>query len=585
MPTDNQIQIPSAWKYTHSIVKNSWAPYKLMVFVTIFWSICFIAQSYPIKRIIDWMEGWAMSSFQDFLPMIFALIWIYIATDLLRFLANYLWATVFAVLPTLIKDHLYEYTKDHSYQFFNNTLSWQIGQKINNVAEEAQNIVEVCYRHIIPQAIMFIILLGQTYLISGRLFLFTVLWAGFYSILNYYLLRKYVIYTTEVSDLDSKTNWHLIDLLWNTVLTKLFSSKTAQDPQFRNALFAEQEKRRNRQVFEGLFNYIINASLALLTISTIVLLIRLYTLGKVSLGEVVLIITMVWIFVDNLWDVSYQVLSMFESVGVIDEWLQVLLIPHDQKDNTATTTTLTINEPEITFENMKFWYSEDKLLFSNFNLHIKPYEKIWIVGKSWAGKTSLVHLLLRLHDIQQWSIFIWENNIYEISLEELRQNISFIPQENSLFHRSILENIVYAKPWATMNEVISACQKAYIHDFIEKLPKWYNTIVWERWVKLSGGQKQRIAIARAILKNSPILILDEATSSLDTESEVHIQKALEEAMQHKTVIAIAHRLSTLRNMDRIIVLDNGNIVEQWNHEELLAQNGIYKSLYDLSNFE
>lgn len=248
----------------------------------------------------------------------------------------------------------------------------------------------------------------------------------------------------------------------------------------------------------------------------------------------------------------------------------------------ATTPTLRPMPPSISFQNAAFSYTPDKPLFSNLNLNIAAGEKIGIVGLSGAGKSTLVNLLLRAYDLQSGKILIAGQDIAGVTLFSLHQNISLIAQEPALFNRSISENIRFARPKATDEEVRAAARLACIHDTIMKLPQEYDSIVGERGVKLSGGERQRIAIASAILKNAPLLILDEATSALDSESEAAIQQALQNIMQHKTVIAIAHRLSTLKNMDRIIVLDNGKIIEDGTPHKLLKnKSGLFCRLYNL----
>lgn len=248
----------------------------------------------------------------------------------------------------------------------------------------------------------------------------------------------------------------------------------------------------------------------------------------------------------------------------------------------ATTPTLRPIPPSISFQNAAFSYTPDKPLFSNLNLNIAAGEKIGIVGLSGAGKSTLVNLLLRAYDLQSGKILIAGQDIAGVTLFSLHQNISLIAQEPALFNRSISENIRFARPKATDEEVRAAARLACIHDTIMKLPQGYDSIVGERGVKLSGGERQRIAIAAALLKNAPVLILDEATSALDSESETAIQQALQNIMQRKTVIAVAHRLSTLRRMDRIIVLDNGAVVEDGTPQKLLKnKSGLFRRLYNL----
>ncbi len=239
---------------------------------------------------------------------------------------------------------------------------------------------------------------------------------------------------------------------------------------------------------------------------------------------------------------------------------------------------LRIKKATVEFDNVSFAYGKNKV-FHNFNLNIDNAEKVGIVGLSGAGKTTLCNLLLRMYDVDSGAIKIDGNDIRDIKQDSLLKNISYVPQETTLFNRTILENIKYAKPSATKKEVIAAAKKANIHDFITKLPNGYNTLVGNNGIRLSGGQRQRVSIARALLKNAPILMLDEATSALDSQNEQMIQKSLAIAMHGKTTLVIAHRLSTLKNMDRIVVIKNGKIIETGNHNQLLRQNGEYSKLW------
>ena len=236
--------------------------------------------------------------------------------------------------------------------------------------------------------------------------------------------------------------------------------------------------------------------------------------------------------------------------------------------------------PAIDFDNVSFGYG-DRGVLKSFDLHINPGEKIGIVGLSGAGKSTLCNLMLRMYDVDGGAVLVNGMDIRDVKQDSLRQHIAYVPQESVLFNRTILENIRYARPNASRRDVITAAKRAHIHDFIMELPNGYDTLVGNRGIKLSGGQRQRIAIARALLKNAPILILDEATSALDSQNEMFIQKSLKLVMNKKTTIAIAHRLSTLRNMDRIVVMSRGHIIEAGSHAELLRRGGAYKRLWNM----
>lgn len=301
--------------------------------------------------------------------------------------------------------------------------------------------------------------------------------------------------------------------------------------------------------------------------------------GMITVGDFALLLTLNISIIDMLWSLSRDIMQFSKLVGETRQGLEIALTPHEITD-IPDAKPLVIKEGKVIFDKVKFQYKNTAPLFQNKSVIIKSGEKVGLVGYSGSGKTTFVNLILRMYDIKEGNIYIDDQNIKEVTQESLRGGIAVIPQDTSLFHRTLMENIRYGKPDATDEEVIKAAKKAYAHEFIEKLPLRYDSLVGERGIKLSGGQRQRIAIARAILKDAPILILDEATSQLDSVTEEYIQKSLWDLMQEKTTIVIAHRLSTLLHMDRIIVFDNGKIIEDGTHEQLLSRNGHYKTLWN-----
>ena len=303
-----------------------------------------------------------------------------------------------------------------------------------------------------------------------------------------------------------------------------------------------------------------------------------WDMGAISLGDFVLVLSLIADLSGTLTFIGRAMNSTARSMGEAEEGLDDLLIPHEIID-TAGAKKLSAHAGEIIFDNASFTYGAASV-FTDLSLTITPGQRMGLVGPSGAGKSTFVSLLLRQHELGSGAITIDGQDIAKVTQDSLREAIAVVPQESLLFHRSIRENIAYGNPHATDAEIERAAEMAQAHDFIVTLPEGYHTLVGERGVKLSGGQRQRIAIARAMLKDAPILILDEATSSLDSESEAAIQKALHILMEGKTVIAIAHRLSTLREMDRIIVLSDGAIVEDGSHSELVEQKGVYASLWE-----
>ncbi len=367
------------------------------------------------------------------------------------------------------------------------------------------------------------------------------------------------------------------DVIINISSVKLFTKEGFELERLKG-LSEEMKKAKFARDFLGDGVFIINSFILVLANFWIFkILVDKWETGLVSTGDIILVIGLTQSLSFSVMYVGRVFRIISETLGDIEEGLDDLLVPFeivDKKDAKE----LEVKKGEIKFSNMTFSYNKNKL-FSDFNLFIKSGQRVGLVGRSGAGKTSLTSILLRRQILEKGVVSIDGQDISDVTLKSLNQAISLVPQDPLLFHRSIGENIAYGKECASEEEIIKVAKDAQIHDFISSLPDGYKTLVGERGVKLSGGQRQRISIARAMLKNSPILILDEATSALDSENEIKIQRALHALMRGKTVISIAHRLSTLREMDRIVVLEKGEIVEDGTHESLKDNGGIYESLW------
>ncbi len=405
-------------------------------------------------------------------------------------------------------------------------------------------------------------------------------WTLVYIAVVVLMVRRGMCYDKEVAKIDSRVTGQVADTITNILNIKMFSSSSREQERF-GEIIAEDYRRRMKSWNFEMWQYAIQgALLAILQIVGMYVVLKLWIAGSVSAGTVVLVqMYFVGIF-STVWNLSKGMKNFVrgltdaqEMVDIFEEVPNVLDIDKPEKCH--------IKSGEIVFDKVGFAYGDDKQkVFHNLDLTIPAGQKIGIVGTSGAGKSTIVSLLLRFENIDSGKILIDGQNIAQIVQDDLRAQIAYVPQEPILFHRSVYENIAYARPDASRKDIVAAAKKARAHDFIIKLSEGYDTIVGERGIKLSGGQRQRIAIARAMVKNAPILILDEATSALDSESEAYIQEAFDELMKGKTVIVVAHRLSTLRTMDRIIVLDDGQLRESGTHRELtLRKNGIYANLW------
>lgn len=409
------------------------------------------------------------------------------------------------------------------------------------------------------------------------------IWLTAYSLSMYYFLPRLGAIAKSQANARSNMVGRVTDAYTNIQTVKLFSHAGREAGYARESMddFLVTVHQQMRLVtWLQLTNQCLNAFLIL---STSGVALWLWSNSVLGIGAVAATTAMAlrlngfaqWI----MWEIS----SLFENIGTVQDGINTLTKPQLIEDN-PNATTLKVTQSRVQFDNVSFAYSPDKPILSHLNLDIQAGEKIGLVGRSGAGKSTLINLLLHFYEPQQGQILIDGQDISQVTQDSLRAQIGMVTQDTSLLHRSVRENILYGKPDASEAELIAAAQQAEADEFIAQLTDpsgrtGFDAHVGERGVKLSGGQRQRIAIARVMLKDAPILLLDEATSALDSEVEAAIQHSLYKLMQGKTVIAIAHRLSTIMAMDRLIVMDQGQIVEQGTHQELLALNGIYARLW------
>lgn len=391
-----------------------------------------------------------------------------------------------------------------------------------------------------------------------------------------YYKTRYV--DEKMADAENKQTGQLADSITNVMSVKSYARE-----KFEKRRFGEATARtRNATFLTAKVSFYRNFSMNFVNMLTFVALIIMIVMGHsvfgLSIANLVLLYSVSNSLLSNVWTINHILRNINRSLGNAKDMVEILDMPYiidDKTDKPLAVTDAAISFDDITFQHEK---SRDKL-FKNFSLDVSAGERIGLVGVSGSGKSTLTKLLLRFDDVKDGAIRIDGQDVRDVTQETLRGAIAYVPQESSLFHRSIFENIAYGRPDATDEEVYEAARLANADEFIDQLPDKYDTLVGERGVKLSGGQRQRIAIARAILKDAPILVLDEATSALDSESEAAIQEALANLMEGRTSIVVAHRLSTIAGLDRIVVLRDGKIVEQGSHKELLDKNGEYAKLW------
>ncbi len=523
-------------------------------------------------------------------------------------LSDYAWMKMNPEMKRQITLEAMSKLMQHSQNFFQNNFAGALVTRVKELANNAPKMLEILLYSflsvLLSVAIAFIALLFVHKIFAIAL----IIWATIFIVMSIKSAKKTIGMSIDLAEQGSKISGNLVDSLGNAYNVKFFTNYQ-KEKQITNKLCEKYTELTHVRGWFLLKFYTLHS----LTFSAyfafcIIALIYLYSKGQVSIGDFALIFTLNSFIIHNMWQAAKEMRSFLEYWGSIKWALQVVNQENEITDKPgAAQLVIAKNKADIIFEDVEFSYkekvpsrniepldwslvglSEGKLFqedekpafFSHQSIKIKAGQKVGLVGQSGSGKTTFVNLILRAYDVTGGKIFIDNQNIADVTQDSLRQAISLIPQEPSLFHRRLRENIGYAKNDATEEEIIAAAKNAHAHEFIIKLGQGYNSLVGERGIKLSGGQRQRIAIARAFLKNSPILILDEATSQLDSITENLIQDSLERLMHDKTVLVIAHRLSTLQSMDRILVFDKGKIVEDGSHHDLLALNGYYKKLWD-----
>ncbi|ENK3145072.1 ABC transporter ATP-binding protein [Vibrio alginolyticus] len=491
--------------------------------------------------------------------------------------------TLLGNYPMSIRWLAHRYLLNQSLNFYQDDFAGRVATKVMQTSLAVRETVMKAMDVFVYVTVYFTSMIIMLATADWRLMIPMIVWLLAYIAIQIYFVPKLKDVASAQADARSTMTGRIVDSYTNIQTVKLFSHSQ------RETQYAEQGMKgflntvyRQMRLVTG-FDVAVEISNYILVFSVAALSIYLWLDSAISVGAIAIAVSLALrVNGMSMW-IMWEVGALFENMGTVVDGMKTLSKPIDIKDKPGAKD-LVVTEGGIHFDNVSFHYGESKGVISHLDLNIKPGEKVGLVGRSGAGKSTLVNLLLRFHDVEDGSIKIDGQNISEVTQDSLRSKIGMVTQDTSLLHRSIRDNILYGNPDATEEDLLKATKQAHAHEFIETLTDpfgnvGYDAQVGERGVKLSGGQRQRIAISRVLLKDAPLLVLDEATSALDSEVEAAIQESLNELMQGKTVIAIAHRLSTIAQMDRLIVLDKGSIVEQGSHQELIANNGIYAQLW------
>ncbi|MEZ5851946.1 MAG: ABC transporter ATP-binding protein [Hyphomicrobiaceae bacterium] len=540
-----------------------------------------------VGRVVDLMKAATtpQSFFQDHTGVLIAMaVLTMIARPLLSLLADLSkHQLIMGPVNIRIRWQAHRYLLRQSLGFFQNdfagrlaTRTIQVGPAIRDVAANTCDVVVWVAVHWVGAAILF-------FQADWRLAIPLVLWLSAYTAALFYFVPRIEKLSAAMSDARSMLTGRIVDSYTNIATVKLFAHTEREDAFARDAMgefLARYQQQLRLNTLMEVFLWTVNGAVL---VGTTALAIWLWSGGHVTIGSIAIVTGLVIRLMNMSGWFMWSLAGIFDNIGVVQESMRAIAQPLQLVDQPEAKP-LVADQGGIRFEGVRFHYGKEHGVLDDLSLSIAPGEKVGLVGRSGAGKSTLVNLLLRFYDVEAGRILIDGQDIRSVTQDSLRAQIGMVTQDTSLLHRSIRDNILYGRPDASEEAMITAAKKAQAHDFIQGLEdlkgrRGYDAHVGERGVKLSGGQRQRIAIARVLLKNAPILLLDEATSALDSEVEAAIQDQFENLMAGKTVIAIAHRLSTIAAMDRLIIMDEGRIVETGTHSELLARGGLYAELW------
>ena len=524
---------------------------------------------YDIDRVASWpvLKGLLFLGFS---------LWVFV--ELGFRCKNFLQARAFPKLEADIRMAMFDHIQHHSPEYFNKHFSGNLSNKINDMTTQVTQILRSLMLFL-PTLATCILSIAFFFQVNALFAIILASWMVIHFAICFAFTPKCAKYSNTHGESRSFLIGKIVDSLANNFAVNLFFRFRFEKANI--AVYQRDEQEKNYQSERYIVLMLVFLSIVFLMGGVFLngFMIFYWMHGKISTGEIVQIFNTTWNVAYVIWVSGEMIPQFFKSIGIAT---QALSIMHDPKDvlDAPFSTPLLVKQGEIIFKNVSFYY-EGKRLFDNKSVHIKGGEKVGLVGHSGAGKTTFANLILRFYPVNKGQILIDGQDIANVTLDSLHRQVTLIPQDPILFHRSLEENIHYGRIDASKQEVAEAAKMAHCDEFIRKYPGRYDSLVGERGATLSGGERQRIAIARAMLRAAPILILDEATSALDSVTEKYIQESLEKLMQNRTTLVIAHRLSTLAKMDRILVFDQGQIIEQGSHTELISMGGHYTKMWQM----
>ncbi|MGE0009688.1 MAG: ABC transporter ATP-binding protein [Candidatus Babeliales bacterium] len=569
------------FQFIYNIARQFKFPLAIMICATLMRAIDVAVRPYILKIIINRLATNVGQNPFVFLaiPVILYIAQMLIMATMHRLYNYYIDIKMIPDMRQKISIHIFDYLLGQSHTFFQDQTAGGLTNQIKNIGYDVPDIIQLIVDRFLWNSVTLIIAVFALWSVNITFALTMFIWSTVFILISLLFLNKLQAYSRDWSTLSNRVTGRIVDVIANMLAVRLFAREhyesDALDQELSESTHAERKLSWIYFIIFTVYDY----SFVLMQTVSLYFLLKGWQAGTVSVGDFALVLSFNTAIVDSLWLLTKDLSQFAKYTGRVGEALATFSQPISIQ-NAPNAKELVVKEGRIEFDQVRFKYKGAEPLFRDKSVEILPGQKVGLVGYSGSGKTTFINLILRMYDTTSGRILIDGQNIKEVTQQSLRRSIATIPQETSLFARSIYANILYGNINATQEQIYDAAQKAHAQEFIDLLPHGYKTVVGERGTKLSGGQRQRVSIARAALKNAPILILDEATSALDTMTERLIQESLKDIMKNKTTLVVAHRLSTLLSMDRILVFDKGQIIQDGSHEELIEEPGLYQTLWN-----
>lgn len=573
----------TTFKFIFHFIKQQRVKFAYLIFASIIWGGNDSIYPYFLKKIINGIQSYQGNPagiYSAISWVIILLVIFWTVSEITNRSQGVVQLFAFPKFRASIRASVFEYVKSHSHEYFSSHFAGNLAKKLADLPTSCQTIVEIITFQFVTAATGSVIILVMMWMTKPFFAVILFIWLCFHLGVTVIFLRYgnhlWEVHSDSVTTLSGK----IVDVFTNMASVRLFARGNYESQYLKKYQQDEIKKAHKAMWLVEILRVALGLNGLFLIFGMIFLLLYCWAHQWVTLGDFTQVLMQSFWLLGWIWFVSFQMTVFVRESGTVSDALSLIKKSHDLVDQ-PNAFPIKITQGRIQFEHVDFAYQRNRPVFQDLNVTIQPGEKVGLVGFSGSGKSTFVNLILRFYDLKSGRILIDDQDVASVTQDSLRSQIAMIPQEPSLFHRSLMENIRYGRLYATDEEVIRASKLAHCHEFVEKIDHGYDALVGERGIKLSGGQRQRIAIARAMLKDAPILILDEATSSLDSVTEKLIQESLHHLMKDRTTLVVAHRLSTLADMDRILVFSKGRIVEEGTKEQLLKQNGHFAMLWNM----